>query len=89
MLETTGPPGVCTNPGAHGPQTPISRPEFGPARLRRLLGLSADVLLNDLCDEAATEIEGNRGADRQKIVKSVLDPIKRGPGRPRKEAVLT
>lgn len=89
MLQDSLPPGVCNDIHAHGPQRPIARLEFGPSRLRRLLGLSADVTINDLCDEAASEIEGNRGAGRQRVEPSPFEPIKRGPGRPRKEAVLT
>ncbi|MGD2109328.1 MAG: hypothetical protein PVI86_08035 [Phycisphaerae bacterium] len=45
----------------HGPASPPVR-LFGPDRLRKVLGLSTDVDLTRLCDDAATEIETLREA---------------------------
>ena len=85
MLESK-PPGVCFDSGVHGPQRPLRRSRFGVGRLRAVLGVSAETGVEQLCEDAAQEIEELRG------VETAIDepgaPIveKRGRGRPRKHA---
>lgn len=52
---TINPPGKMRRRG-HGPQSPVDEPR-GVTRLREALELSADVPVEQVCEDAAVEIE--------------------------------
>jgi hypothetical protein len=85
------PPGVVQTSNMHGPQRVPSMVFNGSRRLRRLLKLSTDVSIEDLCEEAADRIEEYRRQVPERIPETgktiaIVKPDKprRGPGRPRK-----
>jgi len=41
----------------HGPQTPVETKPYGVPHLRRVLELSAEVPVGELCEEAALRVE--------------------------------
>ena len=40
----------------HGPQGPVAATLYGPEHLRRVLSLSAEIPVSELCEEAALKI---------------------------------
>lgn len=83
VYEKTTPPGVCTLPGSHGPQSPIRRRMTGIERLRAVMHLSADASVEQICDDAARELAELRGFD-ELDAEADAEPviIKRKRGRP-------
>lgn len=68
MQASMKPPGVCQNRNSHGPLEPVDRKPYGRHRLAKLLGLSADASIDQVCEDAAQLIEEMRSGVQDVVV---------------------
>lgn len=81
------PPGRVTYPHSHGPPAPIPPRLCGLSRLRRLVSLSPDATVDQVCDDAADRIEAIAESATEPIPVLEGDEPKRRRGRPRKDEI--